>query len=130
MISRRHVYLLDYSQCDTTGGEEYRITQCDLPGTNLATYGASKAAVRNQVRRWALSAQERKFRVNVLPPGPTETPGPVGAVSPDHRLASQVPLRRIGRPDEIAAVATLLASDASNFVNGADWFVDGGLAQV
>ncbi|MFE7171255.1 SDR family NAD(P)-dependent oxidoreductase [Streptomyces sp. NPDC057616] len=105
-------------------------TNAISPGTSLATYGASKAAVRNPVRSWALSAQERKFRVNVLTPGPTETPGLVGAVGPDHQLASQVPLRGIGRPDEIAAVATFLASDASSFVNGADWFVDGGLAQV
>ncbi|MEV3913430.1 SDR family NAD(P)-dependent oxidoreductase [Streptomyces canus] len=100
------------------------------PGPSLEIYGASKAAVRNLVRSWALSAQERKFRVNVLSPGPTETPGLVGAVGPDHQLASQVPLGRIGRPDEIAAVATFLASDASSFVNGVDWFVDGGQAQV
>jgi NAD(P)-dependent dehydrogenase (short-subunit alcohol dehydrogenase family) len=101
------------------------------PGPSLEIYGASKAAVRNLVRSWALSAQERKFRVNVLSPGPTETPGLVDAVGPDHhQLASQVPLGRIGRPDEIAAVATFLASDASSFVNGVDWFVDGGRAQV
>ncbi|MEW2051926.1 SDR family oxidoreductase [Streptomyces sp. NPDC005476] len=93
---------------------------------SLEIYGASKAAVRS----WALSAQERKFRVNMLSPGPTETPGLIGAVGPDHQLASQVPLGRIGRPDEIAAVATFLASDASSFVNGADWSVDGGQAQV
>ncbi|MCX4461604.1 SDR family oxidoreductase [Streptomyces sp. NBC_01728] len=98
------------------------------PGPGLEIYGASKAAVRNLVRSWALSAQERKFRVNMLSPGPTETPGLVG---PDLRqLASEVPLGRIGHPDEIAAVATFLASDASSFVNGADWFVDGGQAQV
>ncbi|RNG22171.1 SDR family NAD(P)-dependent oxidoreductase [Streptomyces botrytidirepellens] len=100
------------------------------PGPSLEIYGASKAAVRNLVRSWALSAQERKFRVNVLSPGPTETPGLLGAVGPDHQLASEVPLGRIGRPDEIAAVATFLASDASSFVNGVDWFVDGGQAQV
>ncbi|MFF0227029.1 SDR family NAD(P)-dependent oxidoreductase [Streptomyces sp. NPDC004629] len=100
------------------------------PGPGLEIYGASKAAVRNLVRSWALSAQERKFRVNVLSPGPTETPGLIGAVGPDHLLASEVPLGRIGRPDEIAAVATFLASDASSFVNGVDWFVDGGQAQV
>lgn len=100
------------------------------PGPSLEIYGASKAAVRNLVRSWALSAQERKFRVNVLSPGPTETPGLIGAVGPDHQFASQVPLGRIGRPDEIAAVATFLASDASSFVNGVDWFVDGGVAQV
>ncbi|MGW0759708.1 SDR family NAD(P)-dependent oxidoreductase [Streptomyces sp. NPDC002814] len=100
------------------------------PGPGLEIYGASKAAVRNLVRSWALSAQERKFRVNVLSPGPTETPGLVGAVGSDHQLASEVPLGRIGRPDEIAAVAAFLASDASSFVNGVDWFVDGGQAQV
>ncbi|WP_017555907.1 SDR family NAD(P)-dependent oxidoreductase [Nocardiopsis baichengensis] len=100
------------------------------PGPGLEVYGASKAAVRNLVRSWALSAQERRFRVNALSPGPTETPGLVGAVGPDHQLASEVPLGRIGRPDEIAAVATFLASDASSFVNGVDWFVDGGQAQV
>ncbi|GAB4006407.1 SDR family oxidoreductase [Glycomyces albus] len=105
-------------------------TSARRPEPGLEFYGASKAAVRNLVRSWALSAQERKFRVNALSPGPTETPGLIGAVGPDHRLASQVPLGRIGRPDEIASVATFLASDASSFVNGADWFVDGGQAQV
>ncbi|OEU98656.1 oxidoreductase [Streptomyces qinglanensis] len=105
-------------------------TSSRRPGPGLEIYGASKAAVRNLVRSWALGAQERKFRVNVLSPGPTETPGLVGAVGPDHQLASEVPLGRIGRPDEIAAAATFLASDASSFVNGVDWFVDGGHAQV
>jgi NAD(P)-dependent dehydrogenase (short-subunit alcohol dehydrogenase family) len=87
--------------------------------------------VRNLVRSWALSARERNFRVNVLSPGPTETPGLIGVVGPDlHQFVSEVPLGRIGRPEEIAAVATFLASDASSFVNGVDWFVDGGQAQV
>ncbi|MBC9718049.1 SDR family oxidoreductase [Streptomyces sp. TRM66268-LWL] len=101
-----------------------------VPAPGLEIYGASKAALRNLVRSWALSAQERKFRVNAISPGPTETPGLIGAAGPDHQLASQVPLGRIGRPDEIASVATFLASDAAGFVNGADWFVDGGQAQV
>ena len=46
------------------------------PEPGLEIYGASKAAVRNLVRSWALSAQERKFRVNVLSPGPDRDPGP------------------------------------------------------
>ena len=46
----------------------------------------------------------RKFRVEVLRPGPAETPGLIGAVGPDHRLASQVPPGRIGHPDEIATL--------------------------
>lgn len=100
------------------------------PGPSLEIYGASKAAVRNLVRSWAYSAQERKFRVNVLSPGPTEPPGLGSATGPDRQLASEVPLGRIGRPDEIAAVATFLAPDVSSFVNGVNWFVDGGQAQV
>jgi NAD(P)-dependent dehydrogenase (short-subunit alcohol dehydrogenase family) len=101
------------------------------PGPSLEVYGASKAAVRALVRSWALSARERKFRVNVLSPGPTETPGLIGVVGPHLRqMASEMPLGRLGRPDELAAVATFLASDASSFVNGAEWFVDGGQAQV
>ncbi len=100
-------------------------------GPGLEIYGASKAAIRNLVRSWALSARERNFRVNVLSPGPTETPGLESAAGPDYqRLASIVPLGRIAHPDEIATVATFLASDASSFVNGAEWFVDGGQAQV
>jgi NAD(P)-dependent dehydrogenase (short-subunit alcohol dehydrogenase family) len=45
-------------------------------------------------------------------------------------MAATVPLGRIGHPDEIAAAALFLASDASSFVNGSEFFVDGGQAQV
>ncbi|MEU8221220.1 SDR family oxidoreductase [Kribbella sp. NPDC048915] len=100
------------------------------PEQGLEIYGASKAAVRNLVRSWALSARERKFRVNVLSPGPTDTPGLAGVVEQLGQVAVQVPLGRLGHPDEIAAVATFLASDASSFVNGAEWYVDGGQAQI
>ncbi len=46
------------------------------------------------------------------------------------QYAATVPLGRIGEPEEIAAAATLLASDAATYVNGAEWFIDGGYAQV
>ncbi|MER7666781.1 SDR family oxidoreductase [Streptomyces sp. NPDC096193] len=45
-------------------------------------------------------------------------------------FAQEVPLGRVGDRDEVAAVTTFLVSDASSFVNGAGWFVDGGQAQV
>jgi len=45
-------------------------------------------------------------------------------------MASQIPLGRVGDPDEIAKAAVFLASDDSSFVNGADLFVDGGQAQI
>ena len=111
-------------------------TTSTRPGPGLEVYGATKAAVRNLVRSWALSSKTRGFRVNVLSPGPTETPGLVGLVAEDQQsafldqLAEAVPLGRVADPDEIAAVALFLASDAASFVNGAELFVDGGFAQV
>jgi NAD(P)-dependent dehydrogenase (short-subunit alcohol dehydrogenase family) len=78
----------------------------------------------------------RKIRVNVLTPGPTDTPGLANAVPPEQRrarlegLAAGVPLGRLGEPSEIASAALFLATDASSFVNGAELFADGGQAQV
>jgi NAD(P)-dependent dehydrogenase (short-subunit alcohol dehydrogenase family) len=111
-------------------------TTSTRPDQGLAVYGATKAAVRNLVRSWALDAKDRSFRVNVLSPGPTRTPGLVGLVAEDQRsalldhLAEGLPLGRAADPDEIAAAAMFLASDAASFVNGAELFVDGGFAQV
>ncbi|WP_329248859.1 SDR family oxidoreductase [Actinoallomurus sp. NBC_01490] len=111
-------------------------TTSTRPDPGLEVYGATKAAVRNLVRSWTLSSKARNFRVNVLSPGPTETPGLLG-LAPDggqsallDHLADGVPLGRVGHPDEIAAAAVFLASDAASFVNGAELFADGGYAQV
>lgn len=102
------------------------------PDRGLEVYGATKAAVRNLARSWTLNAQENGFRVNVLSPGPTRTPGLLGIVPEDQQddfaksQAAALPVGRLGDPDEIASAALLLASDAAAFVNGAEWFVDGG----
>lgn len=102
------------------------------PDPGLEVYGASKAAVRSLARSWTLNAPENGFRVNVLSPGPTRTPGLLGLVPEEQReefaasLGSALPAGRLGEPDEIAAAALFLASDASAFVRGAEWFVDGG----
>lgn len=92
--------------------------------------------MRNFARSWILELKEQGIRVNVLSPGPTETPGLKGAVPLAERqtrldrFASYVLLGRVGAPDEIGKAAVFLASDASSFVNGAELFVDGGYAQV
>jgi NAD(P)-dependent dehydrogenase (short-subunit alcohol dehydrogenase family) len=74
--------------------------------------------------------------VNVLSPGPTRTPGLLGLAEPAAQQAmldlfeADVPLGRIGDPSEIAGAALFLASADASFVNGVEFFVDGGQAQV
>ncbi|MDQ1424464.1 MAG: hypothetical protein QOD72_1962 [Acidimicrobiaceae bacterium] len=109
-------------------------SQTGMPGASV--YAATKAAVRNFARSWIIDLKGRDIRVNVLSPGPTRTPGLLGIAPPEHRdaliesMAATVPLGRIGRPDEIGAAALFLASDAASFVNGIEFFVDGGQAQL
>lgn len=102
----------------------------------FSVYSASKAAVRNFARSWALDLKDRGIRVNAVSPGPIRTPG-LGGIVPDEArqglfdyLASQVPLGRLGEPGEIGKVVAFLASDAASFINGTEMFVDGGMAQV
>ena len=97
----------------------------------FSVYSASKAAVRSFARTWLVDLKERKIRVNVLSPGTIDTPilDPLG---PDAKkyFASLIPRGEIGRPEEIATAALFLASSDSNFVNGIELFVDGGVAQI
>jgi len=104
----------------------------------FSVYSASKAAVRNFARNWILDLKERGIRVNTLSPGPVKTPGLLNIAGPGadaqqgllDSLAGQVPLGRVGDPDEIAKAAVFLASDDSSFVTGTELFVDGGMAQI
>jgi NAD(P)-dependent dehydrogenase (short-subunit alcohol dehydrogenase family) len=94
-------------------------------------YGASKAALRNFVRAWAVELKDRGIRSNVLSPGPTDTPiiveQPADAIA---RIVSTIPMGRMGEPEEIAKAALFLASDDSSFITGIELFVDGGRAQI
>lgn len=103
---------------------------------NFSVYSASKAAVRNFARSWALDLQGRGIRVNVVSPGPVKTPG-LGDLVPEAQrqglydaLAAQVPLGRLGAPGEVGKAVAFLASDAASFINAAELFVDGGMAQI
>jgi NAD(P)-dependent dehydrogenase (short-subunit alcohol dehydrogenase family) len=104
----------------------------------FSIYSASKAAVRNLARSWILDLKDRAIRVNVVSPGPIRTPGLVELAGNDpaaqqgllDMLAAQVPLGRVGEPEEIAKAVVFLASDDASFINGTELFVDGGLAQV
>ncbi|MEE1809331.1 glucose 1-dehydrogenase [Streptomyces sp. BE133] len=97
----------------------------------FSVYGASKAAIRNFVRGWTVELKDRHIRSNVLSPGPIETP--LVAAQPQdaiERIASTIPMGRMGEPDEVAKAALFLASDDSSFVTGIELFVDGGRAQI
>ncbi|MGW0083683.1 SDR family NAD(P)-dependent oxidoreductase [Streptomyces sp. NPDC003393] len=102
------------------------------PNEQLEVYSASKTAVSNLVHNWARQSRERRFRVNVLSPGPTRTPGLLDAAGPgaDQFAEATVPLGRLADAEEITEAALFLASDASSFVTGAELFADGGCTRA
>ena len=103
----------------------------------FTAYAASKAAVRCFARGWTVELKDRKIRVNSVSPRPIETPAleKAGLTAEQveqvaAQFASQVPLGRRGKPEEIAATVVFLASDESSYITGVDLAVDGGMVQV
>ncbi|MCI4590823.1 SDR family oxidoreductase [Sphingobium sp. BYY-5] len=100
-----------------------------------AVYAGAKAAMEAFARSWALELKARRIRVNVVSPGPVDTPilGKLG-VPDDARdgfeahLANVIPMGRLGQADELARSILYLASDDAGFVTGANLLVDGGIA--
>jgi NAD(P)-dependent dehydrogenase (short-subunit alcohol dehydrogenase family) len=99
-----------------------------------AVYAGTKAAIEAFARSWALELKDRRIRVNVLSPGPVDTPilaklgvAPEAQAEFEAQTARAIPLGRLGRPDELASAALFLASDASSFVTGINIRVDGGI---
>ncbi len=92
-------------------------------------YSASKHAVEGLTKSAALEAAASGVRINMVAPGPVETGMLKRFTGTDERkagLAATVPLKRIGRPEEIAQTITFLASDKASFITGASYLVDGG----
>jgi NAD(P)-dependent dehydrogenase (short-subunit alcohol dehydrogenase family) len=106
-----------------------------FPG--YSAYSASKAAVRSFARTWTAELKNRGVRVNVLSPGPIDTPmidsqasTKEGADQMRAHFSSLIPAGRMGRPEELANAALFLASDESSFIYGAEIVVDGGMGAV
>ena len=102
----------------------------------FSVYSATKAAIRSFARTWTVDLKDRKIRVNVVSPGPIETPAidrlaqTAGGDQLKAGLISGVPMGRMGTSDEIAKAVSFLASDDASFITGIELFVDGGMAQI
>jgi NAD(P)-dependent dehydrogenase (short-subunit alcohol dehydrogenase family) len=102
----------------------------------FSVYNATKAAVRSFARSWTNDLKERHIRVNVLSPGHIDTPileslqQGEALIQMKKEMVEDVPLRRLGTPDDIANACSFLASDESSYVTGIELFVDGGVAQI
>jgi NAD(P)-dependent dehydrogenase (short-subunit alcohol dehydrogenase family) len=107
-----------------------------LPGN--ASYAAAKAGLRAVARIMATELVVEGIRVNVVSPGPTETPiinrnvgmGPDEVAGLRAQMIAAVPMKRMGGADEIARAVLFLASDEASFITGIDLFVDGGCVEL
>ncbi len=107
-------------------------------GMNTAgLYSASKAAVRQLARNLANEFAPRGIRVNVVSPGYTRTPIVARTGANEEQVegfyqhaAGEIPMRRVGNPDEVAKAVLFLASDDSSYTTGEELLVDGGHANV
>ncbi len=96
---------------------------------NIGVYSASKHAIIGLTKAAALETAEAGIRVNAIAPGPVDTGLLTRMVSghvPIDAIAAKVPLGRIAHPDEIAALAIWLCSEAASYVSGETVLIDGG----
>jgi NAD(P)-dependent dehydrogenase (short-subunit alcohol dehydrogenase family) len=101
---------------------------------DTSVYSATKAAVRSFARTWTSDLKDRGIRVNVVSPGPIETPMLTEALTEQPEMEKVLfpegAMGRPGRPEEVAKTVTFLASDDASYITGDEVFVDGGAAQV
>lgn len=114
------------------GGKLINVTSVheELPGIGSADYCAAKGAVRNLTRCLALEVAEDRINVNNLAPGMILTPFNKEAIEDEEtreEKTDSIPMKRAGKPGEVARVAVFLASEDSDYVHGSTYVIDGGL---
>ncbi len=111
------------------------VAEQGTPG--MSVYAATKAAVRSLARTLSAELSPQGVRVNVVSPGPIETPifGKLGLPAEAVKewagqIEGKIPLARFGQPSEVAKAVLFLASDDSSYVLGENLLVDGGMATI
>ena len=102
----------------------------DLPFPNFAAYCASKGGIRMLTRDLAIELAPLNITINAIAPGAIETPINRALLNDPKKLADlldHIPLRRLGKPEDVAGLAAFLASSDADYVTGATYFIDGGL---
>ncbi len=108
------------------GGRIINISSIVSQRYGPAHYASSKGAINSFTRTSAVDLAPRGISVNAILPGVVVTEGTTALGHGFDRFAERIPARRVGSPDEIAAVALFLASPAASYINGQCICVDGG----
>jgi glucose 1-dehydrogenase len=104
----------------------------DVPFPGFTPYCAAKGGLRMLMRNASIELAQYGIRVNNVAPGAIATPINAETLNQPERMAllkTIVPLMRMGTPAEVAEVALFLASDASSYVTGSTYYVDGGMVR-
>jgi glucose 1-dehydrogenase len=102
----------------------------DLPMPTNAPYCASKGGLRMLMRTLAVELAPHKITVNNIGPGAIDTPLDKPTKDDPQKfktLLGEIPLARMGRPEEVAGLVVFLASEAAAYVTGSTYFIDGGM---
>ncbi len=102
----------------------------DLPFPNFAAYCASKGGLKMLTRNLSVELGPLGININSIAPGAIETPINTKLLNDPQKLnalLTQIPLSRLGKPDDVSGLAVFLASDDADYVTGSTYFVDGGL---
>jgi len=102
----------------------------ELPFPHFASYCASKGGVKMLTRNLSIELAPLGITINSIAPGAIETPINKTLLNDPAKLTAllaNIPLKRLGTPDDVANMAVFLASEESNYATGTTFFVDGGL---
>jgi glucose 1-dehydrogenase len=102
----------------------------ELPFPHFSSYCASKGGLKMLTRNLSIELAPLNITINNIAPGAIETPINKNLLNDRVKLKSlleNIPLRRLGKPEDVASVAAFLASDESSYVTGTTFVVDGGL---